>query len=433
MPLLLILAALLLGDAFSFDLLGREFTVSFIDLAAAGIGVSGAVVAWRRRRVRVDLALLAYGGVLAVLAVQALALPGALDILGGSSRFASAALILFGLSQLVPGQDRAAGGEGPASGLLPWRWTTAVGLFGVVLAVWAALLLAGGLLDPARTSFYDVKKAVVMPLGASNFLAAFALVSAAVTGARARVDRRFLPVAGVCVLGVLATLSRGAVLAAGGALAVAPLLGRADRWVAARALGGLAALAVAGGVVLGAVVAPRFLDASGPPPQAAAPGGEAPGGSGGQGDPAPSPGGLVGGEVEGRMTLYAASWEAFRDRPLLGVGLNRLVTVTAPAGEPHPNAHNMVLHLLATTGLAGALAYGAVWATLLLRVVRLPAGPGRSGLLLGLLALLLHAQIEALATTRPVEALLATLVALAGAGAGTFATRELPLPRRTGT
>lgn len=447
MPLLLILAALLLGEAFTFTAAGRTFTVSFIDLAALGVAVAGVQAAWHRRRVRLDAALAAYGAFLALVLVQAAVFPDPAHILGGSSRFVTAAAILFGLSQLVPDRDRMAGSTIVAEGTAPWRWPFALAAFGVVLSVWIGVLLVGGMLDSDRTSFYAIKKAIVIPLGASNFLAAFALVAAMVTGALAVSRRRWLPALTVCALGLVATLSRGALASGVVAVALATVLARVGRPAAARVVAGTAAVAMVWAVLVGAVIAPRAAPSEMIDPgraQAPAVSRQQAAGAGatdpvaaGIGTPAAS--GLVAagerlppvlrGEFRGRLILYATAWNAFTDQPVLGLGLNRLVTVTAPTGEPHPNAHNLFLHALATTGLLGTAAYLMLWVILALRLLRLPTGAGRLGLLAATAALFLHAQIEALAFTRPVEALLAVMLALGGAGADSWAMREVPLGR----
>lgn len=382
-PLVLVLAALLVGRLVDVPLGGRPFVVSAIDLVAVAVAVWGLVVARRRGTWRLDPALLGHVGLVVVVLLQLIGGDDRLALVGGSSRIVGPALLLLGLSQLVTGRDDdpAAPGLRGAS-----AWPRALVGFGVLLAVWVLGLAIAGALDPDNVGFYDFKTVLVMPLGASNYLAGFLLVPLGVAVAMVAEDRRYLLPAGVVGLGLLATLSRGAFLAAAAAAVVLVLVRtvrRSPRWVVG-ALGVLALLTVA--------VAVTDFDATGQS------------------------------TVDGRLRLWAASWDGFAAGPLLGVGFNDLLDVTAVLEQQHPNAHNLLLHGLATTGLLGTAAYLVLWGALATRLVAADPSPRRDALLVGASALFVHAQSEALAFTRAVEALLVVLL---------VASALLPATRRT--
>lgn len=406
--LYVVVAALVAGVAFHFTALGRTFTVTYLDLIALPVAAAGLVAAWRRRAVRVDGVLAAYAALLAVVAVQPLVVGDTWRVYGGASRFVTAALILVGLSQLAPGRDRVPGG-----------WTLPVVGMGGVLGVWTVVLLVTTLAGGSATEFYDLKRALVTPLGASNYLAAFLLVPTVVAIGYAARRRRWVPLAAALTLALGATLSRGAVLGLVAGLVAGAALTRSRRLVAvaatAVALGivGLVALVATstGGVVDTPAIATTVTAdalATGTPldvSQAVTP------------------------DTGGRLVLYRSAWRAFLDHPWLGVGLNRLETITAASGPPHVNAHNLLLHALATVGLLGTIPYLAVWGLLLWRLWRLPPSTTRTALWMATIALLAHAQVEALAFTRAVEVLLAVLLVVAGAQPGAWGVRTLELRR----
>lgn len=447
-PLLVVLTALLFGPAFIWTLGGRPFVISWIDLAAGGIAIAGAVVAVRRGRVRFDRVLLGYLALLIVIVVQAIVLPGALATLGASSRFVTAAMLVFGLSQLVSDEiaqdaQRAAsawepsplGAQGPRARRdrrltadEPWRWPLAMTLFGGVLAVWVTTMLVAALGDVGLANFYDVKNAVVTPLGASNYLAGFLLMTGLIVAVVAAYDRRYLAGALVCVVGMLATLSRGAAIA----LVLASLAGALamrSRRIAVAAVSVVTA-AVLALVVIFAVTAP-----SGGSEPAVAVEGAGSGGSVALLEPGSIThqriGELLVTATGGRLELYRVSWRAFLDNPVLGVGVNHLESVTAGTAEPHVNAHNLELHALATTGLLGTLAYLSLWALLAWRLWFAPTGLRRSALAVAALGLFIHAQVEALAFTRAIEAVLALLLVIAGTVPAARGIRVVPLRQRS--
>lgn len=417
------LLALLLGVAFEVSVAGRAWTFSYIDAVGVGVAMAGGVVAWRRRAVRFDAALLAYGGLLVVLAVQAVVRPDIAEIVGGSSRFVTALLLLFGLSQFVVGEE---------PWTERWRWPTAFSAFGAVLAVTVLGSLVLALGDPDLVTFYDVKKAVVVPLGGSNYLAAFLLV-AGLVGLVHAFDRRVgIVLPALTLIGLIATMSRAAIGAA-----ILVLIGvvvvRRQRQFLVRvvaAVGGAIAVFVVVAVTAASLagdggVELAIPDLSRPADAPAAEGESTPD------DRAPALTERFEGAISvvaagGRRQLFAASWDAFVDHPLIGIGVNQLEEYSGRGGHPpHVNAHNLVLHALATTGLLGTVAYLALWAILLLRLWRLPSGTAKTALLAGVLALLLHAQVEALSHTRAVEALLVVILVIAGSAPGAFGVRVL--------
>ncbi len=299
---MVVVTALLAGAAVSVDLGGREFVVSWIDLAAAVLAVVAAVVVVRRRRVRLDVALGAYGAVLAVVVVQAALLPQPLEILGGSSRFVTAALVLASLTVLGVGR---------------WWREVLVG-WGAVLGAWVIVTLLLALADPALTSFYAVKNAVVTPLGASNTLGGYLVVPAAAGAVLASRDRRLVAPTAVAALGVVATLSRGAVAALVLAVVITAVVARTRRLGLVAVVGAATTVAVGAGLTLAAHAT----------------------------DPLAS-------STDGRLALWRAAVRGFLDHPVLGVGLNRITTITAGLRQPHDHAHNLFLQALAESGLLG--------------------------------------------------------------------------------
>lgn len=407
--LVAVLAALLAGPAGSLELAGRVFVVSWIDLAGVALGLTGLGVAVRRRRVHLELALVGYAGVLAVALLQTLLRPQPLEILGGSSRFVTAALLLFGLSQLTAGHARAA---------TRWDATAVLVGFGAVLGAWVLLRLGLALADPQLTTFYAVKNAVVVPLGASNTLAGYLLLPAVAGAVLATGQRRLLLPAACALLGVVATLSRGGLLALLASLLLGAVATRRRPVVALAAGATVVALSLTAALTLLVDRAPAPAESSEPAAATAAtPDGTAI-------TPAPTTGpaegltdrrleGATVSSPEGRLALWRSSAGAFLDAPLLGVGLNRLPAVTAELAQPHDHAHNLLLHALAETGLVGTLAYLLLWVALARRLWLADPSPQRTALALGALALFLHAQVEALSSQRGIEALLAVLLAVA--------------------
>lgn len=390
MALAVLLASLLVGALLTVPVGGRDFVVSGVDLAAAALFVGGLAEARRRGTLVVDRALLAYAAFFVVVLVQFVALDDRLDLVGGASRFAGPALILIGLSQLSrPAEDHAVGMSRRI-----WRWPELFAVFGGVLAVWIAVQLASGLADPVNNSFYDVKNSISMPLGASNYVAAFVLVPAVALLTLGLRQRRYLLLALLPVAGVAATLSRGAFLGFGAGVVVAAV----SRW---RPRAGVVSMSVVMVLVAVASVLLGILGTSLP---------------------------VTASTVAGRLVLLEASWDGFVANPVIGVGLNSILDVTGGLAEPHVNAHNLVLQALVTTGILGAVAYLALWWLLARRVARsmLAGDVEAAALAAAATALFVHAAAEALAHTRAIEALLAGLLAVAAARPAAGARRDRP-------
>jgi hypothetical protein len=390
MALAVLLASLLVGALLTVPVGGRDFVVSGVDVAAFALFVWGLVEARRRGRLVVDRALVAYAGIFAVVVVQLVVFEDRLDLIGGASRFVGPALILVGLSQLL----HSASDEGPGAFPRVWRWPELFAVFGSVLAVWIAVLLAGGLADPVNDTFYDVKNSISMPLGASNYVAAFVLVPAVALLTLGLRRRRYLLLALLPVAGVAATLSRGAFLG----LAAGVAVGVAARW---RPRAGVVTMSAVMILVAVASVLLGILGTSLP---------------------------VTASTVAGRLVLLEASWDGFVAHPVIGVGLNSILEVTGSLAEPHVNAHNLVLQALVTTGILGAVAYLALWWLLVRRAARsvLAGDAEAAALAAAATALFVHAAAEALAHTRAVEALLAGILAIAATRPAAGARRERP-------
>lgn len=380
-PLGALLAAMLLGAVATVDVGGRVLTLNWLDLAGVAVLGAGAIQAVRLRLLRIDVALGAYLAFGVVVAVQFLVLDDPGEIVTGAVRFALAAAVLAGLSQLRRPDVAMVGRHGHESwSREPWAWPALVTAFGAVLA---ALVLTdlGLAIWEGQRGFYDIKNRVDVPLGASNYLAAFLLVAGIVATVFSRPDRRLVPWSVLVWLGLVGTLSRGAFVAA----FVTGLVALAARY--SRRL----AVSLAGAAVAGLVLLPLVAGATGALS-------DVPGVS----------------ALLNREDQFVASWDATVDNPAIGVGLNRYQEVVSiDLEQNHENAHNLELHALAETGVLGALAYLAVWVLLAVRIARMESGPPRTALALAVLALFLHAQVEALAFTRAVDVLVAALLAIA--------------------
>lgn len=405
MPLFIVLSALLIGVLGVVDVGGREFTISGIDLVAFGVAIAGTVVAVHRRRLRLDIALVAYVLVLGVAGLQLIAFDGDLGVLGGATRFAVPLALVWGLSQLLAPMPP---GAEPAT--VPLGWARAVGFLGTLLGAWVVALFVRGVADPELTRFYDIKNGIDVPLGASNYLAAFLLVATCTSALLARRDAWLWPAATVSGLGLAATMSRGALLALVGAAVVAGLVVGSRRvvaWVPAGVVVAVVAVVVAAGGIGPALgQAPAEGEEVSPIAQRLR--------------------GALAGETAGRQHLISSAWRGFTSSPIHGVGFNRVDEWTSREGHAgHPNVHNLVLHSLVTTGLLGSVPYLALWVLLALRIARTRPPAERLALAVGVGALVLHAQIEALAYTRAIEALVAVLLVVTGVRSGDLGVREV--------
>lgn len=327
--------------------------------------------------------------VLALVAAVGLALVQAVA-LGPPGRILSAA-VPYLLALLVVAGVRVAGPRRPADEDV---WLRILAGGGLLLAVWLLGAFLGALPTGlgAPAGFYRVKLAVTSPVGDHNTAAGLllpAVVAAAVLAAR---EVRWRAGLAVLALGLVATLSRGAVLV----LLTVVVVGWAcasSRRVAAWLLG---AAAAATGGVLGFA---SLLDAA-PPGQGALVEGSS----------------RLGASVLGRLDLAERGLEVGLRHPGLGVGLGRFSEVAGDLPPPNDHAHQLLAHALAEGGVVLLAVAVLVPVVLLARAWRRPAGPLRDVTLLGGLALLAHAQVEILGGRAGYEVLVALLAGLAAAG-----------------
>lgn len=375
-----------------------------LDAVAVAVAVAGAVTAWRRRSVRFDLTTIGYAALLVIAGVQLLVLPDPWEIATGAGRLAVPLLLLLGLTQLRPERG----------------WTAGFAVGGSALVCLVVFGLVRGAADSTVVTFYDLKHHVVTPMGASNLVAAVLVVTFLVLlGAAYRADevRRSQILSALALLsavGLAATLSRGAALAAAFTVIVGAAVMRSARMVVVTAA---CAVVAAGSIVL--MASPLDDGATSVVTAASAAGDTAAVRPSAQGptrlDSVART--AVDARFGDRGALAAAAGRVVRDRPLTGVGLNRFDTA-ADHGLAHDHAHNLGLHVAASTGIPGLLAYLAIWVLLGWRLVKLPAGPVRTALSLAAAGLFLHSQIEALVLTRAHEVLLVLLLAVTAAQPG---------------
>lgn len=104
-----------------------------------------------------------------------------------------------------------------------------------------------------------------------------------------------------------------------------------------------------------------------------------------------------------RGYFWHHAWNVAQQAPLLGAGIGQFATSFVqwpPEGTDalaHPverNAHNLWLHLLAETGIVGALCIGTAIALWACRVLRAPADPTRWWLVSTVGVVLIHSQLE---------------------------------------
>ncbi len=386
---------------------GASVAISVIDLACLAVLAWGASVELQRRKdpvaaaqggapsigwwpARREPALWAYLAFLVVVALQ-FVLPSIggrfdVEILTGASRFVGPAALLLGLTWLRP--DEVEVGEG---GRGPWDWRVGFVALGLVLSAGIAWDVVGALRDGDLGGFYDWKRSLQQPVGVSNIIAGYTAVTFWPALSLMRRDRRWGIAATVLLLATLITLSRGALLG----LVVAAAVVVAGRWVPRRVVaGGVLALTLA--ITVGTIAA----------------------------DTQPGAEDAIASALRVRDEQYTAAFEAWQDRPFLGVGLNRFeeevtVVTSQPSAAavdgviPYEHPNNAWLVALAEVGLLGTLAYLALWLLLIRRIVVHPSPSQRIALAGAATGLAVHAQLEALTFTRGIEVVLALLLAAA--------------------
>jgi O-antigen ligase len=269
------------------------------------------------------------------------------------------------------------------------RWLAGLAVAGGVLAAWLLAGLLAALPDGigAPHGFYRVKLQVTSPVGDHNTAAGLLLPSLVAAAALAARDRRWLAGLLLVMLGVAATLSRGAVAVLLVVAAAAWVVGAGQRL---RML-----LAAAAGAALVVVLAlSAALDAS-PPPDG------------------PQAEGVVGASVVARADLVVRGLEVGLDRPSIGVGVGGFGEVASDLPPPNDHAHQLFAHALAEGGVLLLAVALLVITVLLVRAWRLRPGTGRDVLLLGGAALVVHAQLEILGGRGGYEVVVALLATLA--------------------
>lgn len=395
LPVTLVAVAVATGGVVEFAVGERTVGVNTVQSATLLVVALGALRAWRRRLVRVDLVAVPIVALVGYTVLQGLV--GGVGPLGtgGFGRFATVLLLLLALPQFEEGP--------PARPSWVPTWDVPVVLMGVVIAVMAMARVIPAMGDPGL-GFYDLKDVVQLPLGNHNYVAAILVAALAVVLVRPLGRTWWSLAAAVIGLGLVVTLSRGGWLAAGVVLVVLAAT-RRDR-ATVMTVGGLGVVAL---VLLGAVVLA---------------------GGGDTGRLA----GVFSPATQARMDLWGASWEAFVANPVLGVGVDRLPEWMTEVREPYVHAHNLVLHALAVTGVLGTLVYLAYWGMVAARAVRLPTLDDRLRVGLPLLALFVHAQIDSLSYFLVYEVVVALLVGVAAARPGAPFVREWRVARApTGT
>lgn len=364
---------------------GHPVVVSVVDVVNPAVLLLGVLARrrtggpWRPR----DPALGLQAAFLVLLAVQ-FVVPFVgesfdLEIATGASRFVGPAALLLGLTWLRSEQ------LGPQQ----WRWREAFTVLGVFLAVGIVIDVAFALGNPDVHGFYDYKRAIELPVGVSNIVAAYTALTFWPAVTLARENRRWAPPAGLILLATAVTLSRGAALGMAVAALVIIVGRHRPRW----AVAGLAAVTI----IL--AVLPLAMDT-----EAGATG-------------------KLSSALRVRDEQFTAAAEAWRDHPVLGVGLNRfqedvVVHTSQPSAAavdgviPYEHPNNAWWLALAETGLVGtALTFG-LWALLAGRILRLPDGPDKFAAAGAAAGLAVHAQLEALTFTRGIEVLFALLLAV---------------------
>lgn len=268
-------------------------------------------------------------------------------------------------------------------------------------AVVAFGVAASGRLDDPF-AYYRIKQQVTAPVGAHNVLAGFLLAGApAVALASVRRPRRWWPALVLVGLGLGATLSRGA-LAAGALAAVVAWLLLRDRTVAGR---------VGVAVMIAAVCTTGTLAALG----------------------APNP------DVDGptsviaRTALWDTAFDAARQRPVTGVGLDGFLTHSRDAvglSAPHEHAHSLPLHAAGTLGLPGLVATLAVWLGIAAGALGQLDRDRRTLVLVGLVGLGSLALVDEIALRPATVGLLALLATVVAAPRDPTTAVRLP-PRRS--
>lgn len=274
----------------------------------------------------------------------------------------------------------------------PLVWPFAI--LGVVLAMWMAVLVVPAILDPTL-GFYGVKGAASLPIGGGNFIGVVLLVALLFLLDQPRARWRTAGI-GVLVVGLALALSRAAWLTAVVVLVARAVVARARAQAGSAEQRGRRTrrLVALGVVVMAAAALVMLLAITGGGDRLAA---------------------IVRPATGARLTIWQAGIEALGDNPLLGYGLYGFEAVAATVGRPENHPHNLELAAFGMFGLVGGVAYLAWWVLALRTAFGRRDGADRplpSALSWAILALFLHAQLDAWSFHLPFEMLAVVLVAL---------------------
>jgi O-antigen ligase len=119
---------------------------------------------------------------------------------------------------------------------------------------------------------------------------------------------------------------------------------------------------------------------------------------------------LQGGDLNQRLNIWHAGWQAFARSPIVGTGVGSFVR--AAAMNPIDTAHNSTLSILVGSGLVGLFLVSAI-VLLAVRAVLITVGPLRIALMTALVVWGIASLVSTLEESRATWLLLA-LIALAG-------------------
>jgi hypothetical protein len=365
--------------------LGASGRVLGAQLGAAAAAGLAAYIVVRTRRFALDPMALLWLGLAGVAMWQTVQDPA---VGGGLGMF----LPLAAVAIAVPQFDR--GDAATTRGLV-----AAMAAVGLVLTIWMTVRLVPALLSPDLT-FYRVKGAAELPIGGGNFIAALLVVALLMTIELPLTVRWRTPVAAILAMGTALTFSRAGWLSLLVVLGVRWWLLRRERPAGAfqgsrRHLWAWATIVLAFVGVL--LLATTLTETTGLPrfEQLASP------------------------AAASRVTIWRIGVRALEHAGLTGYGLYGFAPIAAAHGAVETHPHNLFLAGFGMFGILGGLLYTTWWGLGLWRTLR---GPEARLLGLPLLALFLHAQLDAWTFHLPFD-----LTAVLLVGFATRPTRKYPI------
>jgi hypothetical protein len=354
--------------------LGASGRVLGAQVGVAALALTALFVILRHRSIHVDLAVLLWLGLVGVALWQSHRL-GAAG--GGVGVFVPLAVAAASVPQFGRG------------GRHTTEWViAAMAAVGVILTVWMTVRLVPALLSPDVT-FYHVKGAASLPIGGGNFLAALLVVALLMTLELDPAARWRMPVLAVLAMGTALTFSRAGWLSLLIVLVARWWMLRRDstqppstgrrRWA-------WVGVVVAAAVVL--LVATSLTETTGLPRAEQ----------------------LLHPAAASRITIWRIGLSALDHAGLTGYGLYGFAPIAFAHGAVETHPHNFFLAGFGMFGLVGGLFYAAWWGVGLWRTLR---GPDARLLGLPLLALFLHAQLDAWTFHLPFDLTAVLLVGLA--------------------